>query len=129
MLRSAPHMRIAHASALISWCTLLLSAMCRAMMLQVAQAKAPSCGPSFVNRNRRRAGVSSDVAAFAVGLLDIAIPRDDRPGGSFPRVMINEACIAQAVQGRTSNFGHTIDSYHDVIRYQIPGTRYLMPGI
>ncbi|CAM9504258.1 unnamed protein product [Ectocarpus sp. 6 AP-2014] len=36
--------------------------------------------------------------AFAVGLLDIAIPRDDRVGGSFPRVMINDACIARAVK-------------------------------
>lgn len=91
------------------------------MTLQVAQAKAPSCEPPFLNRNRRRAGVSSDAAAFAVGLLDIAIPRDDRPGGSFPRVMINEACIAQAVQGKTSNFGHSIHSYHDVIRYLVRG--------
>ena len=38
-------------------------------------------------------------AAFAVGMLDIAIPRDDRPGGSFPRVMVNDACIARAVRG------------------------------
>lgn len=37
--------------------------------------------------------------AFAVGLLDIAIPREDRIGGTFPRVMINDACIARAVQG------------------------------
>ncbi|CAM9395953.1 unnamed protein product [Ectocarpus sp. 12 AP-2014] len=36
--------------------------------------------------------------AFAFGLLDIAIPRDDRVGGSFPRVMINDACIARAVK-------------------------------
>ncbi|CAM9365017.1 unnamed protein product, partial [Laminaria digitata] len=36
--------------------------------------------------------------AFAVGLLDIALPRDDRPGGSFPRVMVNDACITRAVQ-------------------------------
>lgn len=40
--------------------------------------------------------------AFAVGLLDIAIPRDDRVGGSFPRVMINDACVAQAVKGERS---------------------------
>lgn len=37
--------------------------------------------------------------AFAVGLLDIAIPREDRVGGTFPRVMINDACITRAVQG------------------------------
>ncbi|CAM9608292.1 unnamed protein product [Ectocarpus fasciculatus] len=36
--------------------------------------------------------------AFAVGLLDIAIPRDDRIGGSFPRVMVNDACITRAVK-------------------------------
>lgn len=40
--------------------------------------------------------------AFAVGLLDIAIPRDDRIGGSFPRVMVNDACIARAVKGERS---------------------------
>eukprot|EP00903_Cladosiphon_okamuranus_P006914 g6729.t1 len=36
--------------------------------------------------------------AFAVGLLDIAIPREDRVGGTFPRVMINDACITRAVR-------------------------------
>lgn len=45
-------------------------------------------------------GGGGTAIAFAVGLLDIAIPREDRIGGSFPRVMINDACITRAVQGK-----------------------------
>ncbi|CAM9339110.1 unnamed protein product [Choristocarpus tenellus] len=32
-------------------------------------------------------------------MLEIAIPRRDRPGGTFPRVMVNNACISTAVRG------------------------------
>ena len=53
--------------------------------------------------------------AFAVGLLDIALPRDDRPGGSFPRVMVNDACITRAVQGEAAYSVHT----HDI---RVPGS-------
>ncbi|CAN0056558.1 unnamed protein product, partial [Hapterophycus canaliculatus] len=43
-------------------------------------------------------GGDRSALAFGVGLLDIAIPRDDRAGGSFPRVMVNDACITRVVQ-------------------------------
>ena len=53
--------------------------------------------------DRGGGNIRCNKVAFAVGLLDIAIPRDDRPGGSFPRVMVNDACIARAVQGEAGS--------------------------
>lgn len=67
-------------------------------LCQVVRARAGAQASSS-SSSRSRRDERTTPTAFAVGLLDIAIPRDDRPGGSFARVMINDACINRAVHG------------------------------
>lgn len=104
--------RIARAQGCVSTNRQLLKLLRPLPCTQVARAKAlggghrPSSSRGGVGggRDGDKAGSGGGAGegaamAFAVGLLDIAIPREDRVGGTFPRVMINDACIARAVQG------------------------------
>lgn len=94
-----------------------------------AQSTSSSSSPPSSSRNGRGGGGGGgrgagdrrghDKVAFAVGLLDIALPRDDRPGGSFPRVMVNDACITRAVQGEAASPSARCQVQCDICSYDM----------